>query len=136
MVKWQRPVLATALLDSPEMALRLEGETEVDRRGADEGEGTGFDNLNLMAYAERVFVPPAGWEEARAFYSRELIALGWRKVSEQGHLPAFVQATVAVFERDVDERLQIQLLPMEEFWAGHHGRPGPFVRVGFSVAHH
>jgi len=135
-VTWQRPVLAADLFDSPEMALCLEGEAEVGHRGADEGEGTGFDNLNLMAYAERVVVPPNGWEDARAFYVREIVALGWRELPKTGRVPALVAALVDGFERDEDEYVQVQLLPMQEYWSSHYGRPGPFVRVSFSVFHH
>ena len=50
-MRLSRPVSAAALLETDEMRLRYPGEVELRRGGADEGEGRGFDNLDLSAAA-------------------------------------------------------------------------------------
>lgn len=106
--------------------MRADGETEVDRRGVDEGEGTGFDNLDLSAYAERVFVPAEDWPHVLAWYRARFESLGWR--------PTRVDTDCVMFRRDDVETAQVQLLPMQDHWSNHYRRNGPFVRVDIRVS--
>ena len=62
--------------------------------------------------------------------------MGWRELPEGGQAPAPFDDPYQGFARDDDEYVQVQLLPMQEYWSRHYGRPGPFVRVSFSVQHH
>ncbi len=76
-MRYSRPVKATDLFASPEMALRCPGEIELKREGSDEGEGRGFDLADPSAGAERNITAdqPAG--EIVSWFASELIKLGW-----------------------------------------------------------
>lgn len=126
MTRWSRPAQAESLFASPEMALRSEEEIEVDRRGANEGDGVGFDNIDMSAYAERIFVPGDDWQTVRDWYRARFEALGWRATR--------VEDDAVMFARDEVEMAQVQLLPMQEYWSNHFGRPGPFMRVDIKVS--
>lgn len=76
---FERPVRAIDLVGSDEFALRHPREHD-HRLGtlADEGEGTGFDNLILDAYIERFFSVDEEAEGVHDWFASELSALGWR----------------------------------------------------------
>jgi hypothetical protein len=122
-----RPVQGSQLLESPEMGLRSPGEVELERRCVDEGTGTGFGNLDPMAYAERVIVA----DDAKAlfrWYNAQLRALGW---SAPCSAP---QSGALQFRRGSAELIQVQVLPMQEHWSRHFSQEGVVGRVSFSVA--
>lgn len=116
MASLPRPIPAAALFATPEMSLRFHGEVEVDRRGADEGEGSGFDNMDMSASAERILVPGEKWEDVLLRCREQFRSLGWQET--------YVDRDVCQFRRDVDESAQVQLLPMQEHWSKHYGRSG------------
>jgi hypothetical protein len=126
MARFARPVSAQAVFDSPEMQLRHPTEMEIERHGSDEGEGTGFDNLDPSAVAERVFVVDGDTEALLDWYEERLRELGWEQLAGAQHPDA------RVFARD-DEYFQVQILPGQESWTAYHGRPGPFARVLYKV---
>jgi hypothetical protein len=72
-----RPVTAAALLASAEMQLRYPGEIELRRGGSNEGEGRGFDNLDLSAAGERTIAVAEGAGAVVAWFVAELSRLGW-----------------------------------------------------------
>jgi hypothetical protein len=75
-------VTAAQLFNTPEMALRYPMEIEVRRDGADEGEGRGFDNMDLSAAAERSIATSDAAALVMSWFAAQLIALGWR---DDGH---------------------------------------------------
>ena len=112
------------------MALRFPGEVEVDRYAADEGEGTGFDNLDPSAYAERVFTASVSLDDVLLWYRQQLLSLGWQET--------LAEPEVRQFTRDADEFLQVQVLPLQETgcwsWSRYYTRSGPFARISFKVS--
>ena len=77
-----RPVTAAHLFNTPEIGLRYPAETELLRDGADEGEGRGFDNMDLSAAAERSIATSDAAATVVSWFAEQLIALGWR---DDGH---------------------------------------------------
>jgi len=73
-----RPVTAAQLFNTPEMGLRYPAEVEVRRDGANEGEGRGFDNIDLSAAAERWIATSDAAATAVAWFAEQLIARGWK----------------------------------------------------------
>ena len=73
----KRPVLAQALFESPEMALRYPGEIELRRDGSNEGDGRGFDNMDPSAEAWRTIASADSATLVAAWFEHQLLALGW-----------------------------------------------------------
>ncbi len=113
------------------MSLRYSHEEEVDRHGADEGEGAGFDNLDLSGYAERIFRSDRQLEDVLNWYTERVRDLGW--------VEGTANQDARGFTRDADEYLQLQILPFQErrefSWSRHYGRSGPFARISLSIAY-
>jgi hypothetical protein len=76
--RFNRPVTAAQLFNTPEMDLRYPKEIELGRDGADEGEGRGFDNMDLSAAAERSIATSDAAAMVVPWFAEHLIALGWR----------------------------------------------------------
>lgn len=76
-MRLSRPVSAAALLATDEMRLRYPGEVELRRGGADEGEGRGFDNLDLSAAGERTLAAVERAGTVVAWFVEKLEGLGW-----------------------------------------------------------
>jgi hypothetical protein len=76
--RYDRPVTAAQLFNTPEIGLRYPTEIELRRDGADEGEGRGFDNIDLSAAAERSIATPDAAATVVSWFAEQLIALGWR----------------------------------------------------------
>jgi hypothetical protein len=72
-----RPVTAAALLETDEMRLRYPGEVELRRGGANEGEGRGFDRLDLSAAGERTIAVLEPADTVVAWFVEKLEGLGW-----------------------------------------------------------
>ena len=66
---------------TPEGQLVFPGAVELERSGADEGEGTGFDQLDPSAVAETQVRAPGTWSDIVTWYDRQLVALRWRLAS-------------------------------------------------------
>jgi hypothetical protein len=76
--RFDRPVSAAQLFATPEMSMRYPGEIELRRDGADEGEGRGFDNVDLSAGADRTIATPDAAATVVSWFAERLTALGWR----------------------------------------------------------
>lgn len=76
-MRLSRPVSAAALLATDEMRLRYPGEVELRRGGANEGEGRGFDNLDLSAAGERTIAAVERADTVVAWFVEKLEGLGW-----------------------------------------------------------
>jgi hypothetical protein len=113
------------------MRLHHPAAVDVDHRGANEGDGIGFDNHDPSAMAERIFaVPDTDLHDVLRWYEQELVGLGW-SIQPPGRDVDCVNA-----DRDTDEHVQVQILPMQAdawSWSEHYGRPGPFARVVYTV---
>jgi hypothetical protein len=132
MAPYTRPVQAKDMLASAEMTLHHPNEVEVERRGANEGEGVAFDNSSPSALAERIFAAPGiDLQDLLAWYEKQLLDLGWRL------RPLGRDEERRVLERDSDEMIQVQILPLQETefwsWSAHYGRAGPFARITYMV---
>jgi hypothetical protein len=86
---------------TPEGRLLYPGAVALEQRGADEGEGTGFDQLDPSAVAETQLRAAGTWSDVVTWYGQQLDALGWRLVSQMD-APVAAQ----VYRR----------APEEEFW--------------------
>ena len=115
------------MFDPPEMQLRHPSETEVERSGSDEGEGTGFDGVDPSASAQRDFIVDGDTEALLGWYEERLGELG-REPRAGGR-----RQEVGILGRDDDGYFQVQILPGQEHWVAHHGRPGLFARVLYMV---
>jgi hypothetical protein len=113
------------LFAAPEMALRSPGEVEVKRRGANEGDGIGFDGLDPSALAERMFEARGDLNAMLAWYDEQLRALGWHEVQSSDD--------VRFFNRDPEERIAVQVLARSFDWSEWYGRPGPHTRVVYTL---
>ena len=127
---FNRPVKGEALLTSAELALCAPTEVELERRSVDEGVGTGFDLASPDAYAERVVTWSGDLDTILAWYRSELLALGWTERTNRAPSPE----PVAQFSRNAGESVQVQVLPMQEFWSKWHGTASTVGRVSYSVA--
>jgi hypothetical protein len=76
--RYERPVTSAQLFDTPEMRLRYPGAVELLRDGADEGQGRGFDDMDLSAAAERTIATPDPAPAVVSWFAERLVALGWR----------------------------------------------------------
>ena len=126
MTRFRRPVHGAALLNSPEMQLRHVSEAELEVVKVDEGVGTGFDNMDPSAHAERICAiaaPPSEW-----------LACNADRLSEMGWSETRTDPDVRQFRRDADEHFQVQILPTQEFWHKHHRTGGVIARVSFMVS--
>ena len=81
---FQRPVTAAQIRTSAEWQATYPGAEVFYEQDADEGEGTGFDNLDLGASAWSYYYAAATWEEIVDFYRERLTAMGWRRKSDAG----------------------------------------------------
>lgn len=125
---FERPVKGEVLLSSPEMSLSMPGEIVLDQSCVDEGVGTGFDGENPMAYAERIITV----QDSEAFfnwYQEQLEKLGWSLQAPDGGS----DDKVKYLQRLSAERIQLQILPMNESLAAHYDRTETIGRVAFSV---
>ena len=86
---------------TPEGRLVYPGAVELERGGADEGQGTGFDQLDPSAVAETQLRVAGTWSDIVTWYGQQLDALGWRLVSQ-------MDAPVAA--------QMYRRAPEEEFW--------------------
>lgn len=107
---------------TPEGRLVYPGAVELERSGADEGEGTGFDQLDPSAVAETQVRTTDTWSDIVRWYEEQLDALGWRLVSQ-------MDAPVAA--------RMYRRAPAEEFWirrtdpeAGMYAPKGAFSEPG------
>lgn len=86
---------------TPEGRLVYPDAVELERSGADEGEGTGFDQLDPSAVAETQLRAVGSWSDIVRWYGQQLEALGWELVSQ-------MDAPVAA--------QMYRRAPEEEFW--------------------
>jgi len=75
--RFTRPVSARQLFAAPEMLLRYPDEIEVRREGTDEGEGRGFDGIDLSAAAARTLAAPDDAATVVSWFVEQLVSLGW-----------------------------------------------------------
>jgi len=75
--RFTRPVRASQLFDTPEMGFRYPAEIELRRNGTDEGEGRGFDNMDLSAAAERTISASDAAATVVSWFVDALTFLGW-----------------------------------------------------------
>ena len=89
---FKRPVTAAQIRAQPEWQAPYPGAEVLDEQDADEGQGTGFDNLNMNASAWTYYhAPAATWHRATAEqivdeYASRLTTLGLRPTTS-GRLP-------------------------------------------------
>lgn len=113
----------------PESQLAYPNSVLLDAQGVDEGEGTGFDNLDRSAAVDRWSRAPAGEDEILAWYTTQLQALNWIKSgsSEDGEMLCFIKGA---------EKLDIVIWqPNQWSWPppGDDGQPGTIYRMYYRV---
>jgi hypothetical protein len=80
----QRPVTAAGIRASDDWPVTYPDAEVVYEQDADEGEGAGFDNLDLGASAWTFYRVDASWEAIVDFYRERLTARGWQRRSDAG----------------------------------------------------
>jgi hypothetical protein len=84
-VDFQRPVTAAQIRARPEWQATYPDAEVVYEQDADEGQGSGFDNLNMNASAWTYYhAPAATWEQVVDAYASRLTTLGWRRTDAGG----------------------------------------------------
>jgi hypothetical protein len=76
----RRPVTAAQIRATEEWRATFPGVEVVWEASADEGEGAGFDNLDLGAHVRAYYLVTAPWEEIVDEFRSRLIGLGWRRL--------------------------------------------------------
>ncbi len=74
-----RPVTAAQIRATDEWRATYPGVQVVYEQDADEGEGAGFDNLDLGASARTYYHAEATWEAIVDAYRERLTGLGWHR---------------------------------------------------------
>jgi hypothetical protein len=81
---FRRPVTADQIRSSDEWPAMYPGAEVLYEQNADEGEGAGFDNLDLGAHAWTFYRVEATWEQIVDFYRERLTARGWARRTDAG----------------------------------------------------
>jgi hypothetical protein len=81
---FERPVTAAQIRATREWQATYPGVEVVYEQQADEGEGAGFDNLDLGAHAWTYYHAAATWEEIVDAYRAQLMAFGWHRTDAGG----------------------------------------------------
>lgn len=90
MTSLPRPVQVVDLLQTPEMSLRHPSETRARLgTGANEGEGTGYDNSFPDAYVERWFQTATSPAEVLDWFDERLLPMGWTGTKQQASVEFF-----------------------------------------------
>jgi hypothetical protein len=138
-----RPVTAAALLDSPEMLLRYPTEIELRRGGTDEGEGRGFDLMDLSAGAERSIAVAKDAKSVVEWFLYQLTGLGWTSDGDGGLSRDQGEHFLVRVERDRGLSRIGALIPdpatrrmQEEFESSYYGAPdgSSIVTLFYTVA--
>lgn len=79
-----RPVTAAGIRAGDDWPEHYPGATVLYEQDANEGEGAGFDNLDLGAHAWTFYRVDATWEAIVDFYRERLTARGWQRRSDAG----------------------------------------------------
>jgi len=82
---FRRPVTAAQIRARPEWQAPYPGAEVVYEQDADEGQGAGFDNLDMGASAWTFYhAEAATWEQIVDTYAERLTALDWRRTDAGG----------------------------------------------------
>jgi hypothetical protein len=81
---FRRPVTAAQIRARPEWGVTYPNAEVVYEQDADEGQGSGFDNLNMNASAWTYYRAAATWEEVVDDYGSRLTTLGWHRTDAGG----------------------------------------------------
>jgi hypothetical protein len=82
--RFRRPVTAAQIRGTPEWRQPYSGAKVVYIQDANEGDGAGFDSLDLGASAWTFFQVASTWEKIAEAYTRRLSDLGWTRYDAGG----------------------------------------------------
>jgi hypothetical protein len=80
----RRPITAAQIRATDDWPPTYPGAEAVYQQDTGEGEGVGFDNLDLGAHAWTFYRVDATWEAIVDFHREHLTARGWQRRSEAG----------------------------------------------------
>ena len=119
--------------DTFEGSLRFPGAVLLEVRGADEGEGTGFDGLDASAYTQTYFRASTTWTAVVDWHEQLLLPRGWKVATSLERGP---DLEWRAYVRPPREEFWVKRLdPGKRLWAPHGAfdRPGLVYSIVYKI---